>query len=150
MPIHRLTAILFVYTLMHCSGPASAIPLSDLDYIEIENHTGWVLRIHGDGGGSLSHKQLPAHYLHYPAQTFSPTPGRQIALRCRGRSLSPVCVLVSYYDASVNSVSVCRCSPGGWPGAIMEQAISQMQYAVDAGGSERSCRMLMRKWIASR
>jgi len=68
MLIRHFAAVLLVFMLMHCSGPATAIPLADLDYVEVQNHTGWILRIHGDGGGSLSHKQLPAHHLHYPAQ----------------------------------------------------------------------------------
>lgn len=150
MPIRHFAVTLFVFTLMHCSGPATAIPLADLDYVEVKNHTGWILRIHGDGGGSLSHKQLPAHHLHYPAQTFVPEPGRQAALKCRGRSDEPICVTVGYYNARSNKISQCRCAPGSWTVAIMEQAISQMQYAVDAGGSERSCRVFLRQWIASR
>lgn len=150
MPVRYFTAVLFVFALMHCSGPATAVPLADLDYVEVQNHTGWVLRIHGDGGGSLSHRQLPAHHLHYPALTFAPEPGRQAALKCRGRSEEPVCVTVTYYNARTNKLNECRCTPGSWPAAIMQQAISQMQYAVDAGGSERSCRMLLRQWVASR
>jgi hypothetical protein len=150
MPIRYLATTLFVFTLMHCSSPATALPLEDLDYVEVQNHTGWVLRIHGDGGGSLSHKQLPAHHLHYPAQAFAPEPGRQAALKCSGRNQSPICVTVGYYDASMNKITECRCAPGSWTSAIMQQAIGQMQYAVDAGGSERSCRVFLRQWIASR
>ncbi len=150
MFIRHLVAALFVFTLMHCSGPATAIPLADLDYVEVKNHTGWMLRIHGDGGGSLSHKQLPAHHLHYPAQTFIPEPGRQAALKCRGQSDEPICITVAYYNASSNKITECRCAPGSWTARIMEQAIGQMQYAVDAGGSERSCRVFLRQWIASR
>jgi len=150
MLIRHFAAVLLVFMLMHCSGPATAIPLADLDYVEVQNHTGWILRIHGDGGGSLSHKQLPAHHLHYPALAFAPEPGREAALKCRGRTDEPICVTVSYYDASSNKITECRCAPGSWTVSIMEQAIGQMHYAVDAGGSERSCRVFLRQWIASR
>jgi hypothetical protein len=150
MPIRYFAATLFAFTLMHCSGTATTLPLADLDYVEVKNHTGWILRIHGDGGGSLSHKQLPVHHLHYPAQTFAPEPGRQAALKCRGRNQRPICVTVGYYDARRNKVTECRCAPGSWTLSIMKRAIEQMQYAVDAGGSERSCRVFLRQWTASR
>ena len=112
MPIRYFAATLFAFTLMHCSGTATTLPLADLDYVEVKNHTGWILRIHGDGGGSLSHKRLPVHHLHYPAQTFAPEPGRQAALKCRGRNQRPICVTIGYYDARRNKITECRCAPG--------------------------------------
>lgn len=150
MTTRYFAPLILAFALLHCSGPATAVPLADLDYVEVKNHTGWVLRIHGDGGGSLTHKQLPAHYLHYPAETFVPGPGRQIARKCRGKNENPVCVNLRFYDALADDLTECDCAPGSWTTAIMEQAISQMEYAVDAGGSETSCRVLRKWWIASR
>ncbi len=150
MTIHYFASLISAFALLHCSGPATAVPLADLDYVEVKNQTGWVLRIHGDGGGRLTHKQLPAHHLHYPAETFVPGPGRQIASKCRGKNESPVCVRLRFYDALADDLTECPCAPGSWTTTIMEQAISQMEYAVDAGGSEASSRVLRKQWIASR
>jgi hypothetical protein len=149
MPIRYCSVLVLIFFFLRCSGPATAVPLADLDYVEVINQTGWVLLIHGDGGGSLSHKQLPAHHLHYPAMTFVAEPARRLAKRCRGKTDSPVCAYLSFYNSGNNKLTVCDCAPGGWAAAIMVQAIDQMQYAVDAGGSERSCRMLQRQWLAS-
>lgn len=151
-PMHTRfpAALILLFLLLHCGGPATAIPLADLDYAEVENHTGWKLRLYGDGSGSLSHEQLPAYHLHYPPATFDARPARQITGHCKGKNESPVCVVVSYYSSPDDRLAQCRCSPGGWPTNVMEQAISQMQVAVDAGGSERSCRMLLRRWLATR
>jgi len=144
------TFLFLIFMLPHCSRPATADPLADLDYVEVKNHTGWVLRIHGDGGGSLGHQQLPAHHLHYPAATFAGAPGRRLARRCRGRIESTVCEQVTYYASRLNTLTVCACSPGGWTTEVMEQAIAEMQFAVDSGGDERSCRMLRKRWLAAR
>ncbi len=150
MPIHYFPVLLLPVFLLHCGGPATALPLAELDYAEVENHTGWTLRLHGDGSGSLSHEQLPAYHLHYPVGTFDPRPARQLVQRCRTRQVPPVCVVIRYYFSLEDETQICPCAPGDWPAELMEQAIDQMQHAVDAGGSERSCRMLRRRWLASR
>lgn len=150
MPIHFYALLLLPVFLLHCGGPATVLPLSELDYAEVENHTGWTLRLHGDGSGSLSHEQLPTYHLHYPSHTFDASPARSLVQRCKGKKEAPVCVLVRFYSSTEDVTKICRCASGSWPGDIMEQAISQMQRAVDAGASERSCRMLRRRWLASR
>jgi len=150
MTIRYFASLILAFAFLNCSGPATAVPLTDLDYVEVKDHTGWVLRIHGDGGGSLTHKQLPAHHLHYPAATFAPGPGRRITRNCRGKNESPVCVRLRFYDALADELIQCTCAPGTWTTTVMEQAIREMEYAVDAGGSELSCRVLRRQWIASR
>lgn len=132
------------------SGPVPGGPLSDLDVVEITDFSGWRLRIHGDGGGSLSHKQLPAYHLHYPAGTFAGGPGRELALRCRGKVLTPVCVQLTYYEARTDRTVACGCAPGDWSVRMVEQAIDDMELAVEAGADERSCRILRRQWLAAR
>lgn len=135
-----------------CAGnpPLADTPMRDLDFVEINDASGWRLRIHGDGGGSLSHKQLPAYHLHYPAQTFVGGPGRGLTERCRGTVSSPVCVRLRYYDAATDRTLRCDCAPGDWAETTVEQAIADMPLAVEAGGDERSCRMLRRRWLAAR
>ncbi|MEM1356852.1 MAG: hypothetical protein AAGF89_01560 [Bacteroidota bacterium] len=132
-----------------CGGSQSAPGIAELDFAEVENHTGWHLRIHGDGGGSLSHDQLPAYHLHYPAGTFNPRPARRLTDRCRGEIISPICTTVRYYTSFSDELRECSCAPGGWTAEIMNQAIVQMDLAVDSGSSERSCRMLRRQWLAA-
>lgn len=147
----RLPAVLiFLCFLLRCSGPAASFPLADLDYAEVADQTGWKLRLYGDGSGSLSHDQLPAYHLHYPPATFDARPARQLTGRCKGKNESPVCVVVSFYAAADDRTTECPCAPGEWPARIMEEAIGQMPQAVEAGGSERSCRMLLRRWLATR
>lgn len=145
-----IAAFIFPFLLSGCGGPATAIPLAELDYAEVENQTGWTLRLHGDGSGSLSHVQLPTYHLHYPAMTFDASPARQLTSRCKGKNENPVCITISFYASRTDELTECRCAPGTWPTRIMEQAIAEMQEAVDAGGSERSCRMLRRQWLAAR
>ncbi|MEM9931633.1 MAG: hypothetical protein AAF840_17635, partial [Bacteroidota bacterium] len=84
------------------------------------------------------------------AGTFDAKPARQLTQRCRGKQENPVCAEVRYYESRADKMNVCQCAPGSWPAQIMKRAIEQMQRAVDAGGSERSCRMLRRQWLALR
>ncbi|MEO0734201.1 MAG: hypothetical protein AAFZ52_15300, partial [Bacteroidota bacterium] len=67
MPTLRFAALFSPLLFFACGGSAPAPALAELDYVEVENHTGWHLRIHGDGAGNLSHEQLPAYHLHYPS-----------------------------------------------------------------------------------
>jgi len=149
MPTLRFAAPSILLLFLSCGGTAPAPALAELDFAEVENYTGWRLRLHGDGGGSLSHDQLPAHHLHYPAGTFNARPARRITNKCRGTITSPVCTTVRYYASFTDELRTCDCAPGSWTTEIMNQAISSMDVAVDAGGSERSYRMLRRQWLAA-
>ncbi|WP_139211755.1 hypothetical protein [Neolewinella agarilytica] len=150
MPIHWSILLFVPFLLFGCSGAEPVIIISDLDYAEIENHTGWHLRLHGDGSGSLRHDQLPAHHLHFPVGTFDLSPARSLSQRCRGNKSGPVCTALRYHAAMENKINECRCVSGSWTTEMMEKAIGSMQMAVDAGSSERSCRMLRRQWLAAR
>ena len=109
-----------------------------------------VRRIYGDGSASLSHEQLPAPHLHYPVGSFSARPARRIVAKCRQQLISPVCTSIRFYNSAVHEVEDCPCASGNWANEVMEQAIADMQLAIDAGASERSCRMLLRQWLAAR
>ena len=133
-----------------CGSPAPDAALCDLDYVEISDPTGWVLRLHGDGGGKLWHRELPAHPLHYPARTFDPAAGRDLTRSgCGQARRDPVCTSVTYYEAMVNRKISCRCTGAGWPGDVLRRAITKMPLAVEAGGNPRNCRMLRRRWLAA-
>ena len=63
--------------LFACTGglaPAPTARYSPLDYVELATDNDWRLRVHGDGSGSLTHRQYPRHHLHYPAATFTYAP----------------------------------------------------------------------------
>ncbi|MBC6996165.1 hypothetical protein QWY85_05050 [Neolewinella lacunae] len=142
-----LVLLLFVAA---CGRSAPGHPPLELDFVEIEDHSGWFLRIHGDGSGSLGHEQLPAHHLHYPLGTFNPRPARRLAEKCAGQGQTPVCTTLRYYVALEDATIACPCTPGTWSAEMMQRALQNMQLAVDAGASERSCRMLRRQWLALR
>jgi hypothetical protein len=133
-----------------CGNTSPRIALAELDYAEVANTTGWQLRIYGDGSASLSHEQLPAHHLNYPVGTFSVRPARRIVAKCRQQLISPVCTSIKFYSSSANELEECPCATKNWAEEVMEQAIDEMQLAIDAGASERSCRMLLRQWLAAR
>ena len=132
-----------------CDPPWERPAAADLDFLEVVDHSGWRLRVHGDGGGSLTHRQLPTHHLHYPAATFTVGPGRELTRRCRGTVSTPVCTQLRYYDSARDRTATCPCAPGDWAATLMATAIARMDVAVDAGASPRSCRMLRRRWLAS-
>ena len=134
---------IFLLALSACAGPS--LPTASLDYTEIESPTGWRLRVYGDGGGSISHEQLPAYHLHYPRQTFPTLHPRQRPGNCSAKV--SVCAKATYYSALHDSAQVCACAGAVWVDELMGLAIARMDEAVEAGGSERSCRMLRRRWL---
>ncbi|CAH1000745.1 hypothetical protein LEM8419_01863 [Neolewinella maritima] len=148
MPTARLLTGLLL-PLLWCCGPVSHSPVSPLDYLELRTPDGWSLRVHGDGSGSLTHRQHPLHHLDYPARTFSTRlfPGR--GRRCRAAPTGSACYALSFYAARGDSTLHCDCVTGQEPQALMRTAITHMQLAVDDAGSERSCRMLRRTWLAA-
>lgn len=150
MPTHAPSLTFLCLFLLHCGGPATSLPLSDLDYAEVTNATGWKLRLYGDGSGSLSHEQLPAYHLHYPSATFDARPARKLTRHCRGEKITDLCAVVRFYSAPDDRLVECRCVSSDWPTSVLQQAVVEMHDAVEAGGSERSCRMLLRQWLATR
>ncbi|NJC27279.1 hypothetical protein [Neolewinella antarctica] len=145
---HCLLGGIFCCLLVGCSGSARVTPVAaELDYTEIANATGWILRIYGNGSGSISHEQLPAYHLHYPCSTFSTLHLRPRPLHCSTNNQANACTRVTRYSAYENLTSVCACAGSEWTEELMIVAIDQMEYAIEAGGSERSCRMLRRRWL---
>ncbi|MEM6769072.1 MAG: hypothetical protein AAF597_00695 [Bacteroidota bacterium] len=140
----RLTVFFLVVTTLACSGTVPGFPLEDLDFAEVRSTTGWQLRIHGDGSASLRHVQLPAHFLHYPAGTFDPRPARRLSRNCDRNLVLPVCNTLRYYTAFTDEEIKCNCAPGGWPTHVIEQAIEQMDLAVEGEGYRASRRMMSR------
>ncbi|OAV43079.1 hypothetical protein [Lewinella sp. 4G2] len=138
---------LFLLVLFSCNGPGQSLPVDALDYTEIESPTGWRLRVYGDGGGSISHEQLPTYHLHYPCQTFPAPHLRQRPKTCASAPESTACNRATYYSALRDSSFSCACAGAGWTNELMVLAIDRMDEAVEAGGSEKSCRMLRRRWL---
>ncbi len=149
-PLFRLLPALGLFLLYACEPALSRGEVEDLDYAEITTPTGWRLRINGDGSATLTHRQYPTHHLDYPLETFYPAPARRIVSRCRHSAPNSLCSRLEYYSAADNRSTRCGCSVRGWVEATMEEALRNMQVAVDDLGSERSCRMLRREWLAQR
>ena len=133
-----------------CGGGVQVVPAGGLDYTELADPTGWRLRVYGNGSGSISHAQLPAYHLHYPRSTF---PAAHLSrLRsdresCIVRAESYDCTRLTRYSAVSDSAYHCPCTNTIWVEELMLVAINRMDSAVDAGESERSCRMLKRQWL---
>lgn len=140
--------LLALISLTSCAGPVQPHAATELDYTEVEDQTGWQLRVYGNGSGVIAHGQLPAYHLHYPRGTFDVEAPRLKALHCPVTSINEVCTRLTYYSARLDSTFHCTCVPANWTNALMTRAIDQMADAVEAGGSERSCRMLRRQWLS--
>ena len=132
-----------------CGQPIAQSRTSPLDYAELRGNDGWYLKVHGDGSGTLTHRQHPLHHLDYPARTFELPGIVRVAAGCGGdRSASGPYALTVYHSASDQTHS-CRSIAGSALDEAMAMAIANMQLAVDDVRSERSCRMLRRAWLAS-
>ena len=145
-----VTVVLFTALLFGCGQRADAVHANELDYAEIITPIGWRLRINGDGSGTLTHRQYPAHHLHYPRETFYPAPARRIVSRCGNNGPRHACSRLEYYEALRDRSRRCGCADHNWVRITVEEALRNMQVAVEDEGSLRSCRMLRREWLASR
>ena len=140
---------LLLLLLYACGQTIAQSRTSPLDYAELNRHDGWTLRIHGDGSGSLTHRQYPHHHLDYPLQTFDLSSIRLALTPCRAAIDSATCYRVTYYRSVADRTVSCGCADAGAPDAAMTTAIAGMQGTVDDPGSERSCRMLRRVWLTT-
>ena len=153
-----LLCALLVLAYSGCSSSVAQSTPSPLDYVELHTPDGWQLRVHGDGSGSLTHRQYPLHHLDYPGHTFqtaslfasaAQTAGRGRTDGYQGAALSSQGYQLSYYRARQDSLYRGRHLTGKVPQHAMHTAISRMQLAVDDASSERSCRMLRRAWLVA-
>ncbi|PPK87132.1 hypothetical protein CLV84_0066 [Neolewinella xylanilytica] len=133
-----------------CGQPIAKSRTSPLDYAELSRNDGWYLRVHGDGSGSLTHRQYPHHHLEYPLQTFDLARVRAVAVPCHTTVDTGSCYHLTYYRSAADRILTCSCAPSAPLDEAMTTAIANMQTAVDNPSSERSCRMLRRVWLASR
>ncbi len=133
--------------LFNCSGSVQVVPAGGLDYTEVADPTGWRLRVYDNGSGSIVHAGLPAYHLYYPRSTFHSLHLRPRPKKCIVRDASHGCTELTRYSAANDSVYHCPCTNGAWAEELMMVAIDRMDSAVEAGGSERSCRMLKRQWL---
>lgn len=148
MATHYLLCIFLATCLFGCGGSVQQqLGGGELDYTQIENATGWRLKIYGNGSGSISHEQLPAHHLHYPRSTFPTLHLRQRQIACAATENKTPCARILQYSALKDTTYACPCVDEPWTQELMMVAIDRMEYAVEAGGSERSCRMLRRHWL---
>jgi hypothetical protein len=145
--------LFLLYPLFGCVdsvGTHAPKPLSALDYVILTSDDGWRLRIHGDGSGTLTHRQHPLHHLDYPARTFELRGLLRAGEQCRSVRPATGCYELKTYRSRTDRETYCKC--GGGPGAreSMTVAIARMQTAVDDVQSERACRMLRRAWLVAR
>ncbi len=140
-----LTGLLLLLGCAHSQPPTSASPL---DYVELDTPDGWHLRVHGDGSGTLTHRQHPLHHLDYPSHTFPLSSHFGRGRRCTAGGGTAGNYQVHYYFARPDSTHACA-GDSAAAQQLMHTAIAQMQLAVDDPGSERACRMLRRTWLAA-
>ncbi|WP_198664950.1 hypothetical protein [Lewinella sp. IMCC34191] len=133
-----------------CGQSIAKSRTSPLDYAELSRNDGWLLRVHGDGSGSLTHRQYPHHHLDYPLQTFDLSILRPVAQACQPGSDTASCYNLTYYRSAADRTRSCSCASSAPLDEAMNTAIANMQLTVDDPGSERSCRMLRRVWLAAR
>ncbi|MCP9237440.1 hypothetical protein [Lewinella sp. JB7] len=140
---------LLIFLFAGC-GPVVVGPgFPPLDYAEIRGNDGWRLRIHGDGSGSLTHRQYPRHHLSYPVGSFALLPVVGIADTCTEAAGESAGFRLSYYRSRTNTTVNCRRTSDPALTHALETAIARMPWAVDDEDSERSCRMLRRAWLAA-
>jgi hypothetical protein len=142
-----------IYLLFGCVdsvGTHQPRPLSVLDYAILRAEDGWRLRIHGDGSGTLTHRQYPHHHLDYPARTFELHKLLRTERSCDTVRPATGCYELETYRARGDREYHCGCSGAKATREAMTVAIAQMQTAVDDVPSERACRMLRRAWLAAR
>ena len=148
MTIHRNSCgVLLLLLLYACGQTLAKSRTSPLDYAELNRHDGWNLRIHGDGSGSLTHRQYPHHHLDYPLQTFDLSAIRRELVPCTAPADSQSCYSLTYYRSAADRTLNCRCATAAPLDAAMTTAVASMQLTVDDPGSEWSCRMLRRVWL---
>ena len=116
--------------------------------MQVADNSGWSLKVYGNGSGSISHVQLPAHHLHYPKGTFTVRGPRQMAEGCSDGATPPLCSRLSYYSSRLDSTFHCTCVSAAWTEKLMSVAVDNMGRALEAGGDLRSCRMLRRRWLS--
>jgi len=154
MPLHPLTIVLancLWLAAASCSPPVTHPPTAALDYVELRGEDGWYLRVHGDGSGSLTHRQHPTHHLDYPVRTFVPGPLVDLSKRC-SELVAPdqTYYSLTYYRSSRDLLGHCDYGREAIITEAFTTAIASMQLAVDDEDSERACRMLRRAWLAAR
>ena len=132
------------FPLLGCSPAGPQV--TDLDYAEVRDPSGWRLRIRGDGSASLHYAQLPAYHLHYPAGMFDAAPARRLACHVGDHHavLTGETTEVSFYTALDDHLCTRVRAPSQWTREVLDQAFAQMNRAVETGSSERSCRMFRR------
>ena len=145
-----LTGSLVLLLLYACGQTIAKSRTSPLDYAELNRNDGWYLRVHGDGSGSLTHRQYPHHHLDYPQQTFDLAQIRQAVLPCYTAADTQSGYSLTYYRSSADRTFHCSCAPAAILDQTMTTAIASMQLTVEDSDSERSCRMLRRVWMAAR
>ena len=147
MPSLRTTAGLLLLILTACGPPAAQPSSYPLDTAELQGNDGWQLRIHGDGSGTLRHRQHPLHHLDYPARTFDLRTLERAVARCGCDTAEGFDL--RYYQARTDREIFCHCRDTSLLNNAMATAIAHMQAAVDDEISERSCRMLRRAWLVA-
>ena len=151
MPIPPpLLRIPFLCLLLGCGPGRPANTPSPLDYVEISGQDGWYLRVHGDGSGTLTHRQHPTHHLEYPPVTFDLPPLLRMSNRCRSTGDPLSFYRLVQYRSLGDRTRTCHCAGEPRIEQALATAIANMQLAVDDAGSERACRMLRRTWLAAR
>ena len=134
--------------LLGCAHPQPSPSASPLDYVELDTPDGWHLRVHGDGSGTITHRQHPLHHLDYPAHTFPLSTHLGRGRRCEVSRAAVDDYRIYHYLARTDSTRVCA-GDSATARQLMHTAIARMQLAVDDAGSERACRMLRRTWLAA-
>ena len=148
MPTPALLAGLLLPFLLSCGHSRPPAAASPLDYVELRTPDGWHLRVHGDGSGTLTHRQHPLHHLDYPSHTFPLGTHSGRGRRCKTGRGAASDYRVHYYFARPDSTHACA-GDSAAAQQLMHTAITRMQLAVDDAGSERACRMLRRTWLAA-
>ncbi len=147
--LHQFTPLLFLLLHCTCGPPDGPALVSPLDYAELRGNDGWRLRVHGDGSGTLSHRQHPRHHLSYPSRTFELAGMVRLAARCGVDRQAGGTFSLTAYHAKRDQSRHCRRIAAPPLDAAMATAIADMQLAVDDVRSARACRVLRRAWLAA-
>lgn len=118
-----------------------------LDYLEIYDPAGWILRIDGDGGGRLRWRKLPRRWAIYLPETFRLRKAARRVADCQKevKIISPSCTRVVYYHQNNNETHVCNCPDGKWIKGYFDLAFAELR---NSSGTKKDQRLLHRAWLS--
>lgn len=144
--INSLLFSALLFSIASCADYPVSSRFHSLDYLELHDPSGWVLRIDGDGGGRLDCRRWPGRRVIYlPATFLLEEVGKQVKKCQETISItSPDCVRAVYFKQTMNETCVCYCPDNSWAMAFFDQAFEEIR---NSPAERKDCRILKKAWL---